>query len=136
MNKGHMMVAADELKEAFVDVGFPGSAVDAFVTIFEYVEDATGEWFALDAVKAQSFHLAHDMALLTLDDVFTGWFAFWMCVFNSAEHGSMEEFQAMGAIRGLFFMAGQYRQVTLPAAIQTWWEQTADIHHNPSLNEV
>ncbi|MDX1300920.1 hypothetical protein [Photobacterium sp.] len=136
MSLGHIMVTSDDLYAALSDVGMRSESKDIFVNIFNYIEDMTGEWFALDTVRAQSIHVAHDPVLLAVDEIYAGWFAFWMCVFNSSDHGSELEAQAMGSIRSLFFVAAHNRQITVPSAIETWWLQTADIHRNHSLNEV
>ncbi|PSW14398.1 hypothetical protein C9J01_08140 [Photobacterium rosenbergii] len=136
MSLCHIMVMADELNQTLDMVGLGPSQKDVFVNIFNYIEDVTGEWFALDTAKAQSLHVAHDPALIDQDDIYAGWFAFWMCVFNNTENGSELETQALGAIRGLFFTAAHNRQVTLPSAIETWWQQTNELHFNNSLNEV
>ncbi|MGF1704144.1 hypothetical protein L4D09_28050 [Photobacterium makurazakiensis] len=136
MSTNLIMVTASELNDALDSVGLVPSSQDTFVNIFQYIEDVTGEWFALDNNKAQSFHIAHDPLLLDLDEIYSGWFAFWMCVFNNTEGGSELETQALGAIRGLFFMAAHNRQITVPSAIETWWLETNEVHQNNSLNEV
>jgi len=136
MSLCHIMVTADELNEVLDNVGLTPSEKDVFVNIFNYIEDVTGEWFALDTIKAQSIHVAHDPALIGPNEIYAGWFAFWMCVFNNTEGGSELETQALGAIRGLFFTAAHNRQITVPSAIETWWLETNDLHLNNSLNEV
>lgn len=136
MSQSHIMVAAHELNESLDSVGLTSGEVDVFVNIFQYIHDVSGEWFALDTVKVQSFHVAHDATLIQPNKIFAGWFAFWMCVFNHAESGSELEVQALGAIRGLFFTAAHNRQITVPSVIETWWQETNDVHHNNSLSEV
>lgn len=129
-----IMVTQDELFDILKGVyAFTLEEAEAFICQLDYTEDAAGEWFSLNADRVQSTpFLSVDAGILSQQKLILGWVAFWMCVFNGSENGSFIEQQALGAIRGLFF-ASAAADLVIPNEIQSWWHETVDIHHQPTL---
>ncbi|MEI8594011.1 hypothetical protein [Photobacterium sp. Hal280] len=129
-----IMVTESELFDSLKgDLAFTQKEAEAFIRRLDYIEDAAGEWFALNADRVQST-LFSSADTLEYQKVILGWVAFWQCVFNGTENGCFLEQQALGAIRGLFF-ASAAADLIIPSSIQTSWHETVDIHHQPTLGE-
>jgi len=62
--------------------------VENFTSILEYIEDQTGEWFALNQ---NTFSLVVHANMISPEKMLLGWVAFWMCVYNGLESNSFIE---------------------------------------------
>ncbi|HIF9402622.1 TPA: hypothetical protein ACX6RY_002594 [Photobacterium damselae] len=134
MSKAIIAVPSSDLYDILRgDLQFSLDEVEAFTSTFKYIEDTTGEWFALDESKPHSLLVPTDAGVISQDKVTTAWFAFWQCVFNHAENNSPLEHQALGAIRCLYFCC--HNRFDIPAIVKTWWNSTEAIHGCDKLEE-
>jgi hypothetical protein len=132
MNTSTIMVTQSDLFDALKgDMHFTLDEVENFTSVLEYIEDETGEWFALNQ---STFSLVVHANMISPEKMLLGWVAFWMCVYNGSENNSFIEQQALGAIRAIFFISRHDSEI-VPAAISVWWEQTNLLHHCESLGE-
>ncbi|MGF1761024.1 hypothetical protein L4D76_24490 [Photobacterium sagamiensis] len=134
MNRSIIMVTQDDLLAILKgDLAFTLDEAEAFSTALEYIEDDTGEWYALNADRLQSVpFLPFDAGLLTKQKALLGWFGFWVCAFNGSDNDSALEHQSLGAIRALFFVSAA-SDFIIPNAITTWWHETQAIHRCQKL---
>ena len=131
MSPSTIMVTQSDLFEALKGLmQFTQDDADHFISMFDYIEDNTGEWFAL----SKSLSLVQHCEVISPEKTQIGWLAFWMCVFNSSDSGSQLEKDALGAIRGLYFLCRHHSDL-VAESIETWWEETEPLHRCNSPQE-
>lgn len=131
MSDHKIMVTQSDLFDALKGMmNFTQDDVEHFISMFDYIEDNTGDWFAL----SKSLSLVQHCEVISPEKTQMGWFAFWMCVFNNSESGSPLESDSLGAIRGLYFLCRHVSDL-VAESIETWWEETIPLHRCNSLQE-
>ncbi|WP_281222099.1 hypothetical protein [Photobacterium sanguinicancri] len=132
MTSSTIMVMQSDLYEALKGaLQLTLDDVEHFTSMLEYIEDATGEWFAL----TNYLSLVQHCEVIKPETTQKGWFGFWMCVFNNSESGSRLELESVGAIRNLYYLC-RHDNEELADAITVWWEQTEQLHGCKTLQEI
>ncbi len=115
--------------------GFTTRKIEHFVRVFNPVESSQGTMLELDSTRAMLVNVNGTEQGLNLEDFITGWWVYWVVVFNQSTDPKMHH-QSIGAIRALFFVSACVKSTALHSNMQTWWKECAPLHGSGQVMEA
>ena len=119
-------VPVDRMIESLTDFGLSAEKTNDVIGLFEIVDAGDYDALVMPALSFNDSHLSREEVLITLS-------AFWVRVFADARNFSMQELQALGALRSLYFVAVNFGYQDLAVWIAKYWEETSAIHGSESV---
>ncbi|HCG5509441.1 TPA: hypothetical protein NJ005_002394 [Vibrio parahaemolyticus] len=115
--------------------GFTSRKIEQFIRVFNSVESSQGVMLELDSTRAMLVNVNGTEQGLCLEDFITAWWVYWVVVFNQSTD-SPTHYQALGAIRALFFISASTKSTSQNATMQMWWRDCEPLHGYPTVEAI